>query len=859
MNNQMKKSQYFSILISLFFLLSFSGYQSEGQIENPSIKLLSNLLQTGSKDFAKNKVFLKTDKDIYCPGEKIWFKAEIMNCLSEAPSNENELIVMLKSESGEIIADSRYLPVEGKCDNELGIPSWASEGNAYLIAYSQKAVNTNDATLAAVKPITINSLRKNDFLIDVNMSKNVYNPGEEARLIINMIPLTPGLKHEKILVSLFDINHKLSSERFSVESNSSNEIKYKLPDKFNDGLYFEVSIPGKNNFTQKVPVHTSADNIMVEFYPEGGTLLTNNIQRIMYRASDPFGKAVDVSGNVFDERGNQAGAGKMIKTGYGMINLMPMLNQKYYFKIDDEYGKNLEFELPEAILDGSAFSLIKTEDSTLRVAVYTVGKYTKDTLTLAAIANGKIILTSNIDGSKKNNIKIATNSLPQGIVNFVIFAPDGKILSERLLYNTPNREINIDIKTQFKPSEKNGDADITIDLSKFISHFGKSKIDVHVVDKFNLYELNQPNSYSFLKYPLQTPVPKTVLDLYLTNLELIANELKYYSLNDLIHGKNYLKQETGKNISGIVIDKNQKGVANATVMAIQSNNLFQETTTTDSKGRFTFNKVSKSKDVIVKAFSSFGKKTYSVHLDETFDESLDEIILLKSFNSKQQYNSHELIEYCQKNKELLKFIGTERHDLKPGKTSGTEKLLQSGSTILDVIKMTKPFRLENNQIVFYGSSNSVYCQQGALIIIDGQKMGTDANILSTVNTLDVKSINISTDPVEIQRYTGLNSVGIIEITTKFNTSDYSPEQKSPGFHELEFFDPENIPHSIWRYQTTLLWKNDIPVDDTGEVIIKIKASEIQSEFVVFVDAESEEGIRYHEFTTFSTIRSKTSE
>jgi hypothetical protein len=183
----------------------------------------------------------------------------------------------------------------------------------------------------------------------------------------------------------------------------------------------------------------------------------------------------------------------------------------------------------------------------------------------------------------------------------------------------------------------------------------------------------------------------------------------------------------------------------------------------------------------------------------------------------------------------------------------------SGSTILDVIKMTKPFRLEGNQIVFYGSNNSLNYQSGALIVIDGQKMGTDITALNSVNAFDVKSINISTNPVDIQRYTGLNSVGLIEITTRTKTSDFVMEDKDAGFHNVEIFDAEKIPHNVWRYQTTLLWKNGIPADENGKVVLKLSVSEIQSEFVVLVDVESADGNKHHESTIFSTIRLKPSE
>ncbi len=841
----------YKLLITLIFgfLTSVSG-----QVNNPALAKLQEAFDKGNADFPKNKVFIKTDKDIYCPGEKIWFKAEVFNCLTESPAEDTELIVMLKQESGEVITDNKYLLVKGVCDNQITIPLWAKEGNSFLVAYTPKALKANDASLAAIKPITINSYRKNDYLLDFTLNKQLYSPGEEVRAKLCLSSVSPGNKREKMLVSLYDLNHKISTERVTVTVNADNELKIKLPEKISNGLYLEVAFANRSSASQKLPVYTTADNIQIEFFPEGGSLLTNNLQRILYRSVDPFGEPIDISGRVYDQLGNQAGVGKPLKKGYGLINLMPMAGQKYAFKIDGEYGKNQEFDIPETILDGSVFTLVKTEDSTLRVVVLTSGKYVDQMLTLAAIYNGKIMMSYEIEGSKKNNLKISTADLPQDIINFVILSKEGELLSERLVYNTPNEDIDIDIETQLFPTEKNGDVDVTIELGKFIEKFGQSVVDVKIVDRFNLYDQEQESQQSFLKYPLLTPIPKTVLDIYLTNLELIANEYRHYKLTDFLTDKKYSKQESSKTLSGIVTDKNREPVKNATVMAVQSNNLTLATTTSDEKGRFTFKQVTSSKDIVVKAFNASGKKSFNVHVDMSFAESLDELILYESFIPNPRLSKGEITDYYQQNRELLRQIGTERKDQKPAKQSSTDRYFHSGASVLEVIKMTKPFRIDNNQIVFYGSENSLNFQSGALIVIDGQKMGTDIGVLNTLSPFDVKSINISTNPADIQRYTGLNSVGIIEITTRREPGDFLPKQSETesGFQQNATFDADKMPHNNWKYQTTLLWKNDIVPDENGKIVLKLKASEIKSDFIVHVDVISEDGVKHHKTSSFTT-------
>jgi len=62
--------------------------------------------------------------------------------------------------------------------------------------------------------------------------------------------------------------------------------------------------------------------------------------------------------------------------------------------------------------------------------------------------------------------------------------------------------------------------------------------------------------------------------------------------------------------------------------------------------------------------------------------------------------------------------------------------------------------------------NSFSYQEGALIVIDGVKMGTDSGILNSVPVTDIEKINVYTDPSDVLRFTGLNSSGIIEIISK---------------------------------------------------------------------------------------------
>jgi hypothetical protein len=813
---------------------------------------LDKILNERSVEFPKNKVFIKTDKDLYAPGEKIWFKAEVFNCLTESLPNETELILMVKGSSGEVIADQKYLIINGVVSNQITLPTWTPQGNAFLVAYTPNALRLNEASLAAVKPFTINQLRNNDYILSAHFNETIYKPGDEVELTIRLNAVSPSGKKEKLMISLYDYQEEIFHEKVNVQVNALNKFKYKLPGQVADGLFFEIKTPGKNHLSQRFPVYTTEDRINVEFYPEGGQLLTNTIQRIVYRAIDPFGNPANVSGQIYDQFGNQAGVGKILKPGLGLISLMPASGQKYYFKIDTKQGEDQKFLLPAAINDGSSFTLVKTEKEQIKASIFNTGNLIGQQITLVAITAGQVYLKQTFEAIPKNNLQIACSDLPTGIVNFVVFDEAGKLVSERMIFNTPNEDIDMAVQTNLKTSADKSEVTINIDATNFIKLFGESTIDLKVVDEQNLFKDNQATAHQFLKYPLLTSPPQTVLDIYITNIELIANSYRHFTIQEILEGINYLEQQkTKKHFSGIVTDKDGNPVSNATVMVLHANKPTLASTLSDDNGRFDFPSLNKTKGMVVKAINETGKKTYSVHLDHTFDETLEELLMMESFKIRTSYSIPSTPEYVENNSQLLKLAGTETKDRKPRENNNAEMMLKSGASVLDVIRMIKPFSIMNHQIVFYGGNNSFLNQQGALIIIDGQKMGTSIDALNSLNPTEIASINVSTEPIDIQQYTALNAVGIIEIRTHAEAASLRSnieEKEVPVWR----FDQNEIPSAIWKYQTTLLWKPGLLPDENGKASMVVKLNEIRSNMVVEVEITSKNGISHRQTSRFET-------
>jgi hypothetical protein len=165
---------------------------------------------------------------------------------------------------------------------------------------------------------------------------------------------------------------------------------------------------------------------------------------------------------------------------------------------------------------------------------------------------------------------------------------------------------------------------------------------------------------------------------------------------------------------------------------------------------------------------------------------------------------------------------------------------------MDVIKTIKPYKIVNNQIVFFGSENSLNYQGGALIVLDGQQMGTDIGAVQNLSPSDIDHINVSTNPMDIQKYTGLNSVGVIEIFQKKAkaTEADAPKETNEKF-DGEFRVPNVFPtepaNPKRNTRTTLLWIPDQKVDQSGQFEFNVTSGKVISDFVIEVQGTSTDG------------------
>jgi hypothetical protein len=174
------------------------------------------------------------------------------------------------------------------------------------------------------------------------------------------------------------------------------------------------------------------------------------------------------------------------------------------------------------------------------------------------------------------------------------------------------------------------------------------------------------------------------------------------------------------------------------------------------------------------------------------------------------------------------YIVQEKNDLKKIKKKRVEMTKTEGYSsernIMDIIMQIKPYHLESSGIVFgLKTMNSFSNQDGAMIVVDGIKYGTDPSVLRTIPVTDIAHINVSTNVMDTQKYSALNSVGVIEITTK----------------KSKAFTGDNGPVSKGN---TLFWQPDLIIDGSGKKVISFANDINTKEVIINVNGINGEGI-----------------
>ncbi len=420
----MKKLIFFALLL----MTSISSFGADRSYFDAKFNL-------GSALNFQEKFYIQTDRDSYTTGETIWFRVHRVDATYHNPRMYSGLVyVDIYDFEDELIKRMMIMPTDSVFSGSYKIPTSATHGACYMVAYSNWAQNF-DSDLYYRRKIYINNPQNKKVYVTHEFVK------EKEKLRVNF--QVTSIDDYKWVEGRYMLDVTLVKKGSAKESkvvtrpiSEDGRVSFTFPIEDNvDYLNVAFNESRPSEFSQRFVVPYTEDDIDLQFMPEGGQLIAGMQQRVAFKAISIDGLGAQVSGTIFDSTGGMVGFFGASHLGMGEFMLLPKAKEQYYAEIALADGTTKRFNLPEVQDIGVMVGCTVSSDM-VKVMALASPEVVWDGKWLLVQCRGKLLQALPL--SRNSAFNLPTNVLPNGVIQCSIVDTTGLVYSERLIFN--NRE-----------------------------------------------------------------------------------------------------------------------------------------------------------------------------------------------------------------------------------------------------------------------------------------------------------------------------------------------------------------------------------------------------------------------------------
>ena len=840
--------------------------------------------------FPQEKIYLHTDKPYYITGEKIFFRAFLLDAFYNRLEIQSRYVYVELINPADSVAQRLKIRPDsiGLFYGAISLPEDLPQGNYKIRAYTQYMRNQGESSFFSKRvkisdPQILSVQTERDFQFTEDGKINVSLRFIDVKTNKSIIPQSISLRLNQ-------------DPTFTKRPDKEGWVRVKLtvsPNAPTRVLYAEFT-NNRNVFKQYIPIPYLEGDFDVSFYPEGGRLIARQSSNVAFKALSSTGTALDINGEIIDSKGNIITGFKTLHDGMGDFYMNPMLDEHYQAVC--HYGdRTLRFDLPQAQKNGLALKAM-IRDNKLWISVNKQESVSCPELYLLIHSHGLVAYAKAWDSSK-DFITIDKSVFPSGIIHILLLTKDLQIISERLVFLLNNDQGLAELKTQKETYRKRESVQTEIHLKDAEQQPLTGNFSIAVT---NDKEVIADTTLSILSGILLRSELKGTIDnpeYYFQKgnkaAELAADLLMKthgwtrYAIPDIIQGKlNYPKIpfEMSQEFSGMVksglLSKPAKGFKVSLISLSQG---FFDMAETDETGRYVFQRFEfpDSTKYVIQALNSKGKGKQMTELyvdEETFPEipaaKVEPVIWEEKKDSVfMDYVTKADLYYTYEN-------GTRIVNLPELQVKGTYKKKDS-----DMYKSSyysdPDFSLSSEDIEKFGTSdvknllyrfpglfvsgNSVRvrsAQGPPLLVIDDMPMESSSDQefidnLYMLTTSDIAKIDLLKNVNNLVMYGSRGANGVIVVYTKrgeINTSrpSFNIKQLTPLGYQMpvEFYSPkydtqESINNSKPDLRTTIYWKPDVVTDDKGNAKLDFYTADDPATYSIIIEGVSDDGRLIH--------------
>jgi TonB-dependent SusC/RagA subfamily outer membrane receptor len=865
----MKIKFYLSLLIITCAVLLISFVR-----EDEAIKKLLTSFQKFTDSHVQEKVYIHTDKPYYAIGDEIWFKAYVVDAQNMGPTPQSNYLYVELINSRDSVKKTLKLPlVAGLGWGNFALKDSLKEGNYRLRAYTQWMRNFGEDFFYD-KIIKVGDAWTNQLITKTDYSFEKIGNTEAVTATINFSNIDGNPYASKEVTYNVELDFRAIAKGKGITDSEGNLVVKFINDKpflaKSGRLTTSLKIAESTIVTKYIPIKNTSNDTDIQFFPEGGDLVTGIRCKVAFKALNSDGLGEEVSGYLEDSDGVKIANFKTQHFGMGVFSFTPVAGKTYQAVISFKDGSEKNFKLSAIKQEGVILSVNTNLGDSVIVKIVAnqafAERNTEKIYTVIAQNSGNIVYTAK---SKLIGLNFAAK-LPKvrftdGITQFTLFDENMLPIAERLIFTMPRNILNLEItpnQNEYLQRSK------TILSIKATDPSGKpvfGSYSLSVTDETKVPESEDEEKTIFNHLLLTSDIKG-----YIENPNYYFNNTNAKKLADLdilmmtqgwrrFNWKNIFyetfqslsfKPEKTTFLRGRLTAGKDKPVVNGTVSLLSSGPtslLIQAKT--DAKGEFLIDSLfyPDSTRFVVQGRNAKGGKNVDIELytsplqivtknknSADLTTNINQSMLAYLKNSKTQYE--EWLRNGIVNRSIL-LKEVKVVDTKP-KVENSANLNGAGNA--DRILTEKDFEFANTMDqVLQGRVAGLQIIGGiayirneiAQIIIDG--IFVDGEFLNSINPRDVESIEILKSINYTAIYGVRGSGGVIIINTKRGKPGYSVNSYAPGiitysplglFSAKEFYVPNyddpKLNEKVADLRTTIFWKPNVFTDSTGTSIIE---------------------------------------
>jgi TonB-dependent SusC/RagA subfamily outer membrane receptor len=839
------------------------------RFEDDPFSAILEKMEVYTKNYQQEKVYLHLDKPYYAVGDDIWFKAYVLNAQTSRPSEiSGALYVELLNEKDSVKQLLKIPLVSGIGIGDFKLPEAFTEGNYRIRAYTQWMRNSG-TDFFFDKTIKIGNSWSNKVFTNAAYTYEKKNTAQQVNAKVKFTD-KDGKPYASADIT-YDVQLSFRSIlKGKATTNAEGEVDLTFlntqPTIYKSGkITATLTLPDKKKVTKDILIKSTSNEVDVQFFPEGGSLVEELPSKVGFKAINSNGLGEDITGVVIDNEGQEINKLKTTHLGMGQFVVNPQPGKVYTAKVTFKDGSEKTFELPKAVPQGYVLSVLNNAESIQVKILISHALLNKGELKLVTQHNGNVYFATR-SSSLKQVISTVINKteLPTGIIQLTLFDGENKPVAERLVFinneadkiattiktdkdsYVAREKVTVDISAQLQSKPVQGSFSVAVTNTKSVTpdELNESNILTSLLLTSDLIGYVEKPNYYLLKNDVETRANLDNLMLTQGWRRIIWNNI----INNLTPNIRY-KSEKTLAVSGAIATLGGKMIPKTKVSLFSTSGGFLALDTlTDDNGKFNFDGLSfrDSTKFIVQARTLKGKRNVDFMMDAisgeivTKNKNTGDIIVnvndaLSGYLNQSKNYFDELTRRGQLERSLtlkeVKIVDKKNKVKNSSNLNGggnadaviNADQLQNCITLSQCLQGRVAGLIISNGIAGLTRNNGAPMQ----LIVDGMYMEPD--FLDNIIPNDVETVEILKSIGNTAIYGSRGGNGVIIITTKRGGSaGYNSTKSVEGITTFmpkgytptrEFYSPKYSPESTDKapdFRSTIYWNPLITTNESGK-------------------------------------------